>query len=121
MKLRIQGNTLRLRLTQKEVSDLYDQHVVESAIHFPSGRALRYLLVSTSEASEVSAEFEDDYIRILTPLAIARTWAESDEVAIEGSRDSSLRILIEKDFQCLHNPEEWDPDAYPNPLSLVEA
>ena len=35
MKLRIQGNLLRLRLTQNEVGCLLDHGLVESAIRFP--------------------------------------------------------------------------------------
>jgi len=108
---------LRLRLTQTEVARLHNQSVVESAIAFPSDRALRYLLVSSSKASEVVAGFEDDSVRILIPQAVAAAWTESSDVAIEGPPDSDLKILIEKDFQCLHKPEERDPSAYPNPLS----
>jgi hypothetical protein len=48
MKLRIQNNVLRLRLTQKEVACLHDQKPVECASRFPSGRALGYVLVSSA-------------------------------------------------------------------------
>ena len=55
MKLRIQGNLLRLRLTQKEVARLHDQGLVESAIQFPPGRALSYSVASSPDAAEVFA------------------------------------------------------------------
>jgi hypothetical protein len=35
MKLRIQGNSLRFRLTQKEVACLHDSGRVEAAFRFP--------------------------------------------------------------------------------------
>jgi hypothetical protein len=120
MKLRIQENLLRLRLTQKEVAVLHDHKVVECAIHFPSGRALSYLLASSPDAPEVSVDYEGDSIRIVVPRAAATAWAESTEVTIEGSRNSCVQILIEKDFQCLHKLSERDPDAYPNPLAAVK-
>jgi hypothetical protein len=122
MKLRIQGNLLRLRLTQKDVACLHDHQLVECAIHFPSGRELRYSLASSSDAPEISADFENDLIRILVPHAVATAWAESSEVAIEGCGDSSVQVLIEKDFQCLHNASGPgpDPDAYPHPLTMVK-
>jgi len=44
MKLRIQENSLRLRLTQKEIANLRDRGCVESFIAFPSGSALTYRL-----------------------------------------------------------------------------
>jgi len=84
MKLRIQGNVLRLRLTQKEVACLHDHNLVESAIQFPSGRAFRYVLVSSSEASEVSADYDGDSIRVAVPRAVVISWAQSTEVAIDG-------------------------------------
>ena len=117
MKLRIQGNVLRLRLTQKEVACLHDRNLVESAIQFPSGRAFRYVLVSSSEASEVSADYDGDSILVAVPRAVAISWAQSTEVAIEGSGESGIGILIEKDFQCLHKSDEQNPEAYPNPLA----
>ncbi len=61
-----------------------------------------------------------DSIRIVVPHAVASVWAESSEVAIEGSRHSCVQILIEKDFQCLHRTEEPDPDAYPHPHTAVK-
>jgi hypothetical protein len=43
MKLRIQGNSLRLRLTQKEVARVRNGGLVESVIEFAPGRSLAYL------------------------------------------------------------------------------
>jgi hypothetical protein len=120
MKLPIQGNLLRLRLTQKEVARLHDHNVVECAIQFPSGRAFSYLLASSSDAPEVFVDYEGDCIRIVVPRGVATALAESSEVTLEGSRNSCVQILIEKDFQCLHKPADRDPDAYPNPLTTVK-
>ncbi len=50
MKLRIQGNLMRLRLTQQEVARLRDHKLVECAIRFQSGRAFSYLLASSPDA-----------------------------------------------------------------------
>jgi hypothetical protein len=119
MKLRIQGNVVRLRLTQKEVACLHDHKLVECAIRFPSGRDFSYLLVSSPDVSEVSVDYERDSIRIVVPRAVATAWAESSVVTIEGPRNSCVEILVEKDFQCLHKPEEREADAYPNPLAIV--
>ena len=44
MKLRIQGNSLRLRLTQKEVAQLCEWGRVESVVEFSPGQELVYLL-----------------------------------------------------------------------------
>jgi hypothetical protein len=120
MKLRIQGNLLRLRLTQKEVARLHDQGLVESAIQFPLGRALSYSVASSPDAAEVSVDYQGDSISVVLPRAVETAWAESSQVTVEGHGNSGVQILVEKDFQCLHKPEDLDPDAYPNPLAAVK-
>ena len=120
MKIRIQGNLLRLRLTQKEVTCLHDRGLVETAIRFSPDRALSYSVASSPDAAEVSANYEGDAIRVVLPRAAATAWTESSQVTVEGSRNSGIQILVEKDFQCLHKPSERDPDAYPHPLAAVK-
>ena len=118
MKLRIEGNALRLRLTQKEVACLHDRGFVECTIRFGQGRALSYSVASVPDGAEVSVNYDDDSIRVVLPYSVATTWAESSQVSIEGPRNSGLRIVVEKDFQCLHKPAKRDPDAYPHPLAV---
>jgi len=118
MKLRIAGDTLRLRLTQKEVACLGDDAVVECAIRFSPNHELRYSVASSVDALGVSVNYKDDSIRVVLPKAMATAWASSDEITIEGSDPGGVRILVEKDFQCLHKTVETDPDAYPNPLAV---
>ena len=118
MKLRIEGNALRLRLTQKEVACLHDRGFVECTIRFGQGRALSYSVARLPDAAEVSVNYDGDSIRVVLPYSVATTWAESSQVSIEGPRNSGLRIVVEKDFQCLHQPAKRDPDAYPHPLAV---
>ena len=118
MKLRIQGNLLRLRLTQNEVGCLLDHGLVESAIRFPTGRELYYSVASLPYAAEVSVDYEGDSIFVVLPTAVVTQWAGNSQVSIEGPRNSGVEILIEKDFQCLHKPSERDPEAYPHPLAV---
>ena len=117
MKLRIQENLLRLRLTQKEVTCLLNHGLVECAIRFPTGRELCYSVASLPYAAEVSVDYIDDSIFVSLPGAAVAEWAGSNQVSIEGPGNSGIQILVEKDFQCLHKPAERDPDAYPNPLA----
>ena len=116
MKLRIQDNSLRLRLTQKEVARLGDQGAVESAIQFSEHRVLRYSVSVSDSAERVSVHYEGDSICVFLPKAAAKLWANNHEVTIEAF-DSGVRILVEKDFQCLHQAGPGEPDAYPHPLA----
>lgn len=117
MKLRIQGNSLRLRLTRKEVTELHKCGRVESSIEFAPGRSLAYALESSPHAVSVTAQFDAGSITVTVPKPLMIEWTESDRVSIEGPPQTGVQLLIEKDFQCLHKPDRNDPDAYPNPLS----
>ena len=116
MKLRIQGNSLRLRLTQKEVAHLRDLGRVESLIEFSAGQELVYVLEGSFQVKSVDAAFDGQVIRVTVPAHVITEWAESDQVSIEAPSSGGLQLLIEKDFQCLHSRGERDRDAYSRPL-----
>ncbi|HEY4085074.1 MAG TPA: hypothetical protein VGM43_04010 [Bryobacteraceae bacterium] len=115
MKLRIQDDTLRLRLTRGEVDDLGRGLAVERSVHFSGGRALQYIVTGSAASASPQATYSGDAIRVSLPEALVKTWATGDEVGIEG-QDGPIRILVEKDFQCLHRDAPAEPDAFPNPM-----
>jgi hypothetical protein len=116
MKLRIQDNSLRLRLTRKEVAQLRDSRCVESFIEFARGRTLVYLLEGSFHAHAVTTNFNGEAIRVIVPMQVMTEWIESDQVSIQAQSRAGMRLLIEKDFQCLHKSDEQNRDAYPHPL-----
>jgi hypothetical protein len=120
MKLRIQGNSLRLRLSQSEVAQFSKTGFVEDSIQFAPGTSFSYALESMSKLSAPQALFSNGWLRVQIPGVEATKWACSDRVSLSGDQPlesgKSLAILIEKDFQCLHGGGERDPDAFPNPL-----
>ena len=120
MKLRIRGDSIRLRLTQSEVQKLADDGRVEDSTHFGPDERFTYAIVAGG--AHVEAKLAARTIEISVPAATARAWATSETVGIEGARDvgdgKTLRILVEKDFACLtERPHEDDADAFPNPHS----
>jgi hypothetical protein len=117
MKLRIQGNSLRFRLTRSEVARLSEDGLIAETTHFGVGHSLTYRLrkeASTGEA-DVRAELANGVITVSAPAAEVDKWATSDEVGI-AARDGILRIAIEKDFRCLIRRVEDEIDAYPHPV-----
>ena len=116
MKLRIQGNSLRLRVTQKEVARVRNGEPVESFIEFAPGRSLIYLLEGSTSVGTMSATFDGSAIRVPIPMDQMTEWVESDRVGVEARSRTGMQLLVEKDFQCLHRPVEQEPDAYPHPL-----
>jgi len=119
MKLRIKGDSLRLRLTRPEVEQLGTAGAVEDRIHFAGGKVLMYRLKRDAEAVQLVASFADGVIEVRVPEAAARQWCGTDQVALDGTQSNggtSLRILVEKDFACLKPREDEDEsDNFPNP------
>ena len=123
MKLRIRGNSIRLRLTKTEIVQFADTGRVEEMVEFGYLQtALSYQLCTTSDAETMRAKFEDNCLYILVPKPDAENWIKSEKVGIEARQplgdNKYLRILLEKDFACLTDrTDEDETDAFPNPLA----
>ena len=119
MKLRLQSNSLRLRLKRAEVAQLAAGDLVEEKIIFGPGQALCYRLEAMPNIKTPRAIFRNSNVTVEIPAEMATTWASSDQVGIEEVQDAGagiqLRILIEKDFACLNGPMEQNVDTFPNP------
>ena len=118
MKLRLQSNSLRLRLTRREVERLRDSGSVKEALDFGDGEVLVYCLESRPEPGPVRAASSHGTVTVSLSREAAEAWAASEEVGIYA-QSGRLTIAIEKDFRCLvPRPEDQDSDAYPNPGAL---
>lgn len=120
VKLRIQDNSIRLRLTRTEVERLNDDGDVTATASFPGGSSLRYAVRRSAGARKLAARFDAAGITVTIPAHTVRDWAETEQVSIEGDEtlegSNTLAILIEKDFACL-KPREGDDesDMFPHP------
>jgi hypothetical protein len=114
MKLRIQGNSLRLRLTQPEVTLLHRDGAVEETVQFRGDAKLIYRLQKSAGDGEIEANLAGATVSITIPARAVDAWATSNGVRIEA-RDGALNIAIEKDFRCLSRSAGEEPDAFPNP------
>ena len=50
------------------------------------------------------------------PEAIALDWCDTERVGFEGVA-GEVKVLVEKDWQCLAPRDEDESDAYPHPKS----
>jgi hypothetical protein len=114
MKLRIRGNSIRLRLLKTEVAELAEKGSVSESVEFGPDNELRYSV--RTGADNISASFEDNEVTILIPEAEVSAWADDEEKVGIEAQSNGLHILIEKDFACLTRNDDPDNlDAYPNP------
>ena len=125
MKLRIKGNSIRLRLLRSEVERFVTTGRISEETHFgPNGSpALRYTLLTDPSAIEISTAFENNEISVAVPENLVHEWAAGDMVSLErvqqANGNDGLSVLIEKDFVCLDCPDDPDrDDAFANANSV---
>jgi hypothetical protein len=116
MKIRIKGNSLRYRLTKKDVEQFSDNGYIEESVGL-GNQTLTYALQKCS-SDQLSATFENNKITLFMPAVMAGEWLLTDKVGFEY-QDKGLFLLVEKDFKCLDNAAEDQSDNYPNPLATV--
>ena len=126
MKLRIKGNSIRLRLLRSEAERLGATGIVSEEIKFgPStSDSLKYTLSISDEADELRVRFSDNEILVVVPRLISYDWIKGATVGLEGEQGNgtdSLSILIEKDFACIDSPNDPDcEDTFPNPRAACQ-
>ena len=126
MKLRILGNSLRLRLSKPELDQLAVNGAVSQQVEFGTGsqKAMTYSLVRSDAEMGVTASYKDGSIMISAPAGTLNDWINSDEIGFRGKQETvagePLKILVEKDFACRKpRPGEDDSDKFANPSTSV--
>ena len=119
MKLRIQGNSIRLRIQQQELLALHASGRVIERVEFgvTPAEQLEYVLEQTV-IDELSVSFVAGRLVVHIPAAVVAEMVDTDRVGISGevvlSENKTLSVLVEKDFKCL-TPRADDIDAFPHP------
>jgi hypothetical protein len=124
MKLRIRGNSLRLRISRTEMARLLADAGIEDTICFglSADARLTYTLEHRAGGDDVAVEYRDRRVSIVISTAAAARWAQGDDVGIYGSSETAcgpLEVIVEKDFACLDGNDPHDADAFPNPAAGV--
>ncbi len=124
MKLRIKGNSIRLRLAKSELHILSEDGYIEEKTSFGKNN-FSYTLKSEAGIEELSAEFVNNKITVFIPSAFIKEWGVNNVIGFEANFDTgageSLHILVEKDFQCLNETDgnkEDKSDNFDNPNNV---
>ena len=69
---------------------------------------------------KLKCEFKDNTLTVFVPNELAKIWIESQLVGLEHldstTENDQVRILIEKDFKCMHvRINEDESDSFPHP------
>jgi len=118
MKIRIKGNSVRLRLTKTEVDTFTKTGKFIETTQFGT-KKLTYALKTKPGISQIEADFVEDSITVYFPEDASKTWATSNRIGhsnkVDWNDGTKLSLLVEKDFTCLDNTIEDQSDNYPNP------
>jgi hypothetical protein len=125
MKLRIKGNTLRLRLNQQELQQLAATGAVEDQTQFSPQQKLSYRIHASPTARTIGAAFNQNTLTVSIPSSDIQNWHTTDTVGLYSTQDigpgEHLEITLEKDFTCLHpNAPDRDPHTFPNPAAALK-
>ena len=122
MKIRIKGNSIRIRLTQSEPAGFGAGEMIEDFTEFglAENERLTFILQAKTNVEQISAQFENGKISINVPHEVAATWSKSEQVGLSNeqilSPEKRLKILVEKDFTCLvPRTNGDDKDTFPHP------
>ena len=121
MKLRIKGDSLRIRVSRSEVAKLLAGDCLEETIHFTPEAVAKFTFALQQETSlsRPTVQYTDSRVAVLIPAEQANAWGATDQVGIAEDISlgsfGSLALLIEKDFACLDRSEEDNEDTFPNP------
>ncbi len=121
MKIRIKGNSIRLRLTKSDVDLFEKEGMVEERTDLGTV-AFGYVLQRSNEVDQLTASFSDGKIIMYMPETWAQEWTSTEKTGFDshvslGSDGGGLYLLLEKDFKCLDETVEDQSDNYDNPLA----
>ena len=116
MKLRIRGNSVRLRLMKGELKMLEEIERMQDFISFPGGQKFFYTL---QIADEYQATSVNNALIVSIPKAEGVQWIHTEMVGLETQLNlpngDELKLPVEKDFKCLTDRQgEDESDAFPN-------
>jgi len=121
MKLRISGNSLRLRVSRSELARFQARGRIEETIHFTAfpDAKLTYALESALQFSPVRVEYAFNEVTVVLSEDQVRIWADEGEVGVYATLEmgpaGSLDVIVEKDFACVDRSDEENSDNFPNP------
>ena len=113
MKLRLNENSVRLRLRRSEVERFGATGSVSAQIRFPQGGSLTFAL-TCGPHPRLAVAFSGDSLEVRVPEAQGKSWAAGEDVGMYGSSEA-FEILVEKDFRRVSMPSPDDADRYLNP------
>ncbi|MBL7698042.1 MAG: hypothetical protein JNK79_07780 [Chitinophagaceae bacterium] len=118
MKLRIKGNSVRIRLSKTEVDELVSGLSIEETTSFGEN-TFGYTVKPVNYSDQLTASYDNNIISLYVPKVLLKDWSTNSVVGFEAMMpldDSDhLHLLLEKDFKCLDKTIGDQSDFFDNP------
>ncbi len=118
MKLRLRGNSIRLRLSQTEVKALANGDEVVDTTGLALGKFLEFG-IRPADAKHVEILATPHGFFVLAPKEILSRWAASEDEGFEAkvpfSDSATTQVVVQKDYACLKPRGEEDHDTFTHP------
>jgi hypothetical protein len=120
MKIRFKKNTVRYRLDKIDINHLEENGFCEEKTAILPLNIIFSLTIS--EENNTNIVFEGFRLKLEIPPALIAPVIEGSQVGfetrIQGTGDSVVEVLVERDFKCLTEDRgEEDAYAFKNPLA----
>jgi hypothetical protein len=119
MKIRIQGNSLRIRVGRSELADFPHGGRIENAVQFtpvPEAKLTYALEVSTADTTQTQVRYSPQEVAVIVAPRQVVQWSLETEVGVYtqvpiGAGDS-LQVIVEKDFACLESQRRGQQEYF---------
>ncbi|HEX4064757.1 MAG TPA: hypothetical protein VHZ09_01950 [Acidobacteriaceae bacterium] len=122
MKIRMNGNSLRLRVGRSELAQFLKEGRLEETIRFaatPEARFTWALEAGSPDDAATTVRYASCAVAIVVTAEQLRLWRREDQVGIYTQVDigagQTLDIVVEKDFACLDKNGAENADTFANP------
>lgn len=120
MKIRIKGNSVRLRLSRPEIELFGKEGYLEEKTEFGKS-TFTYAIQKLFDGKGLDASFTDKKLTLFVPQKTVQEWTTTNTIGynheLEIGENKTLFLLIEKDFKCIDGEETEDQsDYFDNPV-----
>jgi Family of unknown function (DUF7009) len=129
MKLRLKGNSIRVRMDRKDLAELLGCGRTIDVVRFGPGPARTFtyeVKLGTAPRNQPRADYIGGHLVVTINRDDAEAWLTGDRIGFDHRQlmddGGAIRVIVEKDFACLDRPpgdEEEDAWAFPNPSSIA--
>ena len=127
MKLRLRGESIRLRLTKSEVASLHGRGSWQETVSVAAdGQVTFAYRIQATDGSVPDVTFSSDGSTTTLTARVPRDriadWAAGNQVGIYFDTAWGTKVAIEKDFRCLdERRDEDETDNFDNPNAGTSA